>query len=128
MADAERLMNLMESFDYKSEQYNVCRKVLLSHLAQKPKDDEEAMAWTMTGPAPFEVDLEPPVQDPAPPAPDPEPLPPPKPIKGKPRTASPKKVATPKAKAPKKATASRSKSVRKKSSPSSELPIDTTEN
>jgi hypothetical protein len=121
MADAERLMNLMESFDYKSEQYNVCRKVLLSHLAQKPTNDEEASAWTMTGPAPFEVDLEPS-------APDPEPLPPPKPIKGKQRTASLKTAATPKAKAPKKATASRSKSVRKKSSPSVELPVGTTDN
>lgn len=56
MADAERLMNLMERFDYKSEQYNVCRKVLLSHLAKKPKHDEEATAWTMTGPAPFEFE------------------------------------------------------------------------
>lgn len=56
MAVAERLMNLMESFDYKSEQYNVCRKVLLTHLAQKPKHDEEVEAWTMTGPAPFELE------------------------------------------------------------------------
>ena len=56
MAVAERLMNLMESFDYKSEQYNVCRKVLLTHLAQKPTHDDEVEAWPMTGPAPFEDD------------------------------------------------------------------------
>lgn len=120
MADAERLMNLMESFSYKSEQYNVCRKVLLSHLAKKPKDDEEVTAWTMTGPAPFEVDFDPP-------APDPEPLPPPKPVEGKQRKASPKKVVTPKTKESKKATASKSKSVRKKSSSSTELPVNATD-
>jgi hypothetical protein len=57
MVVAERLMNLMESFDYKSEQYNVCRKVLLAHLAKKPDhDEEEGHAWTMTGPAPFEAE------------------------------------------------------------------------
>jgi hypothetical protein len=70
MADAERLMNLMERFDYKSEQYNVCRQILLSHLAKKPKQDEDVTAWTMTGPAPFDFDdLAPP---PLPPAPAPE--------------------------------------------------------
>lgn len=82
MADAERLMNLMERFDYKSEQYNVCRKVLLSHLAKKPKHDEEATAWTMTGPAPFEFEDDfapPPVVEldfylPSEPEPEPEPV------------------------------------------------------
>jgi hypothetical protein len=58
MADAERLMNLMESFDYKSEQYNVCRKALLTHLAQKPDHDDDSEAWTMTGPAPFELEVD----------------------------------------------------------------------
>jgi len=59
MADAERLMNLMESFEYKSEQYNVCRKVLLAHLAQKPtnEDENEVTAWTMTGPSPFDTEV-----------------------------------------------------------------------
>ena len=63
MADAERLMNLMESFEYKSEQYNVCRKVLLAHLAQKPtnEDENEVTAWTMTGPSPFDIDMPAPV-------------------------------------------------------------------
>jgi hypothetical protein len=63
MADAERLMNLMESFEYKSEQYNVCRKVLLAHLAQKPtkEDENEVTAWTMTGPSPFDIDMPMPV-------------------------------------------------------------------
>jgi hypothetical protein len=56
MADAERLMNLMERFDYKSEQYNVCRQALLSHLAKKPTHDDEVPTWAMTGPAPFEFD------------------------------------------------------------------------
>lgn len=70
MADAERLMNLMERFDYKSEQYNVCRQILLSHLAKKPKQDEEVTAWTMTGPAPFDFDDI--AQPPSPPASVPE--------------------------------------------------------
>jgi hypothetical protein len=63
MADAERLMNLMESFAYKSEQYNVCRKVLLAHLAQKPSNNEEdeVTAWTMTGPSPFDIEMPAPV-------------------------------------------------------------------
>jgi hypothetical protein len=97
MADAERLMNLMERFDYKSEQYNVCRQILLSHLAKKPNQDEEVSAWTMTGPAPFDFDdLAPPPLPPASepggeaaPAMTPEPAPP---VKAKKRSTAKKKT------------------------------------
>jgi hypothetical protein len=135
MADAERLMNLMESFDYKSEQYNVCRKVLLSHLAQKPKHDEEVEAWTMTGPVPFEFDLEFPVHVHVPvletkpePAPEPEQETPPKATNGKPRNKAAKRAATPKAKEPKKTSAGKPKRVRKKSTTSTVIPVDTPDN
>ena len=102
MADAERLMNLMERFEYKSEQYNVCRQILLVHLAKKPMQDEEMTAWTMTGPAPFDFDdlappPLPPVLEPRPeakPAIAPEPAPP---VKAKKRSPA-KKNASPSSK------------------------------
>jgi hypothetical protein len=98
MADAKRLMNLMERFDYKSEQYNVCHQILLSHLAKKPKQDEDVTEWTMTGPAPFDFDdLAPPPLPPASepegeatPAMTPEPAPP---VKAKKRSTAKKKAA-----------------------------------
>jgi hypothetical protein len=124
MADAERLMNLMESFDYKSERYNVVRKVLLSHLAQKPNHDEEVEAWTMTGPAPFEFELDAPPPEQAQEK-EPEPLPPPKPTKAKKRSTAAKKAVTPKAKKPKDDSAGKAKSVRKKSSASTVAPAQT---
>jgi hypothetical protein len=97
MAVAERLMNLMESFDYKSEQYNVCRKVLLTHLAQKPTHDEEVEAWPMTGPAPFEDDV---------------PLP--EVAVEKKRKPATKKAASPKEPSAKKPSVAKAKRVRKK--------------
>jgi hypothetical protein len=98
MAIAERLMNLMESFEYKSEQYNVCRKVLLSHLAQKPTHDDEVEAWPMTGPAPFDDDAPPP----------------PVVAKGKKPRAAAKKTASPKEPAAENPTTAKAKRVRKK--------------
>jgi hypothetical protein len=110
MAVAERLMNLMESFDYKSEQYNVCRKVLLSHLAQKPKFDDEEEAWTMTGPAPFEDDT-----------------PPPQVAKEKIPKVAAKKATQPKEPAAAKPTAAKVKRVRKKPAANSVKPDDNPE-
>jgi hypothetical protein len=119
MADAERLMNLMERFDYKSEQYNVCRQILLSHLAKKPNHDEDATAWTMTGPAPFEFeDLAPPTLPPvselepevtAARAPEPA-----KPVKAKKRGPPKKKALPPNETEVKKPLSEKPKRVRKK--------------
>jgi hypothetical protein len=106
MVVAERLMNLMESFDYKSEQYNVCRKVLLAHLAKKPEhDEEEGHAWTMTGPAPLEAET---------------PLPPITKIVKRKTVA--KKAALPKEQAPLAAPAAKPKRVRKKRSSNTAKP------
>jgi hypothetical protein len=107
MAVAERLMNLMESFDYKSEQYNVCRKVLLTHLSQKPTHDDEVEAWPMTGPAPFEDDAPPALLD--------DVATPAHPVakEKKPRAAA-KKAASPKEPATKKPATAKAKRVRKK--------------
>jgi hypothetical protein len=120
MAVAERLMNLMESFDYKSEQYNVCRKVLLTHLAQKPTHDDDVEAWPMTGPAPFEDDVPPP---------------PPQVVQvaqvaqvaqGKKRKPAAKKATPPKDPAAKKPTVAKAKRVRKKAASSSINPDENT--
>lgn len=59
MAEAERLLNVMEQLDYKSDMYLRCRSKLKAHLAAKPQNDDdddpaEPDAWTMTGPAPLE--------------------------------------------------------------------------
>jgi hypothetical protein len=57
MLESERLMNLMESSEYKSDKYHEYRKSLLAHLAQKPspddEDDDDEEPWTMTTPAPL---------------------------------------------------------------------------
>jgi outer membrane biosynthesis protein TonB len=119
MADAERLMNLMERFDYKSEQYNVCRQILLSHLAKKPNHDEDVTAWTMTGPAPFEFEdlalpAMPPVSEPEPevtPATTPEPA---KPVKAKKRSTPKKKAMPPNETEAQKPLIEKPKRVRKK--------------
>ena len=117
MAVAERLMNLMESFDYKSEQYNVCRKVLLTHLSQKPTHDDEVEAWPMTGPAPFEDD--------APPSlPDNGATPPPPVAKEKKPRAAAKKAASPKEPAAKKPATAKAKRVRKKPAATTVKPDD----
>lgn len=56
MAEAERLLNVMEKMDYKSDLYLRCRAKLKAHLAAKPEQEEDEDApdgdvWTMTGPA-----------------------------------------------------------------------------
>lgn len=56
MSEAERLLNVMEQLDYKSESYQRCRAKLQSHLAAKPdlvSDDDfvDSDVWTMTAPA-----------------------------------------------------------------------------
>lgn len=117
MAVAERLMNLMESFDYKSEQYNVCRKVLLTHLSQKPTHDDEVEAWPMTGPAPFEDDTPPSL-------PDEGATPPPPVAKVKKPRAAAKKAASPKEPAAKKPATAKAKRVRKKPAATTVKPDD----
>jgi hypothetical protein len=136
MADAERLMNLMERFDYKSEQYKLCRQVLLSHLAKKPKHDEDVPEWAMTGPAPFEfedvspppfAELEPEFVPEVTPAIPPEITPAvaqePAPVaKAKKRTASKKKPSKAADKEPKKTASDKPKRVRKKTTVSKVVP------
>ena len=56
MAEAERLLNVMEQLDYKSESYKRCREKLQSHLYAKPalmeQDDfVDSDVWTMTTPS-----------------------------------------------------------------------------
>lgn len=56
MLEAERLLNVMEQLDYKSESYKRCRAKLQAHLDAKPTlvpDDDfvDSDVWTMTGPS-----------------------------------------------------------------------------
>jgi hypothetical protein len=58
MLETERLMNLMEHLEYKSEQYKLCREALMEHMKKKPPQQEDddggdVVAWEMTGPAPL---------------------------------------------------------------------------
>lgn len=61
MAQAERLMNLMEKSVYRSDEYVRYKELLQLHMEKKRKlsdsfhedDDTEVGTWEMTGPAPL---------------------------------------------------------------------------